>query len=73
MPLPVRHRLIGKHDYMRLRVAGLELLPGGHRIWVVTVEDREVGRRRLLDAGIGGNIEFVLADAQDLPFDDPAS
>ncbi len=30
----------------------------------------EVGRRRLVDAGIGGNVSFVEADAEDLPFDD---
>ncbi len=30
----------------------------------------EVGRRRLLDAGIGGNVSFVEADAEDLPFPD---
>ncbi|MEM9056415.1 MAG: bifunctional demethylmenaquinone methyltransferase/2-methoxy-6-polyprenyl-1,4-benzoquinol methylase UbiE [Pseudomonadota bacterium] len=28
------------------------------------------GRERLDDAGIVGNVEFALADAQDLPFDD---
>ncbi len=30
----------------------------------------DVGRARLVDAGITGNVEFVLADAQDLPFED---
>ncbi len=30
----------------------------------------EVGRARLTDAGIAGNVEFVIADAEDLPFDD---
>jgi demethylmenaquinone methyltransferase/2-methoxy-6-polyprenyl-1,4-benzoquinol methylase len=30
----------------------------------------EEGRRRLLDRGYGGNIEFVEANAEDLPFED---
>ena len=30
----------------------------------------EQGRARLADAGIAGNVEFVLADAQSLPFPD---
>ena len=30
----------------------------------------ERGRRRLADAGVVGNVEFVLADAQSLPFPD---
>ncbi|NNF15236.1 MAG: bifunctional demethylmenaquinone methyltransferase/2-methoxy-6-polyprenyl-1,4-benzoquinol methylase UbiE [Gammaproteobacteria bacterium] len=30
----------------------------------------EQGRRRLLDAGVFGNVSFVLADAENLPFDD---
>ena len=30
----------------------------------------ENGRRRLIDMGIVGNVDFVLADAQDLPFPD---
>ena len=30
----------------------------------------EEGRKRLLDRGYGGNIEFVEANAEDLPFDD---
>ena len=30
----------------------------------------EVGRGRLADAGIAGNVEFVRADAEDLPFPD---
>lgn len=30
----------------------------------------ENGRRRLTDKGIAGNIDYVLADAQDLPFED---
>lgn len=30
----------------------------------------ENGRRRLLDEGISGNVSFVLADAEKLPFDD---
>ncbi|PWV64858.1 bifunctional demethylmenaquinone methyltransferase/2-methoxy-6-polyprenyl-1,4-benzoquinol methylase UbiE [Plasticicumulans acidivorans] len=30
----------------------------------------EEGRRRLLDAGICGNVEYVLADAEQLPFPD---
>lgn len=30
----------------------------------------DVGRARLVDAGITGNVEYVLADAQDLPFED---
>ncbi|HLD14638.1 MAG TPA: bifunctional demethylmenaquinone methyltransferase/2-methoxy-6-polyprenyl-1,4-benzoquinol methylase UbiE [Burkholderiales bacterium] len=30
----------------------------------------EVGRGRLADAGIAGNVEFVQADAEDLPFPD---
>jgi len=30
----------------------------------------EVGRGRLMDRGITGNVEFVLADAEDLPFPD---
>jgi len=30
----------------------------------------DVGRARLVDASITGNVEFVLADAQDLPFED---
>lgn len=29
-----------------------------------------VGRERLLDKGVAGNVEFVIADAQDLPFPD---
>jgi demethylmenaquinone methyltransferase/2-methoxy-6-polyprenyl-1,4-benzoquinol methylase len=41
----------------------------------VTVSDinpamLEVGRGRLMDRGITGNIEFVLANAEDLPFPD---
>lgn len=30
----------------------------------------DVGRGRLVDAGITGNVEFVLANAEDLPFED---
>lgn len=30
----------------------------------------EVGRGRLMDRGIAGNVEFVLANAEDLPFPD---
>ncbi len=30
----------------------------------------EQGRRKLVDAGLVGNVEFVVADAQDLPFAD---
>jgi demethylmenaquinone methyltransferase/2-methoxy-6-polyprenyl-1,4-benzoquinol methylase len=30
----------------------------------------EQGRRRLMDKGIAGNVRFVVANAEDLPFDD---
>lgn len=30
----------------------------------------EVGRARLVNAGIAGNVEFVIADAESLPFED---
>ena len=30
----------------------------------------EQGRRRLIDKGIAGNVKFVVANAEDLPFED---
>ncbi|MBT8143042.1 MAG: bifunctional demethylmenaquinone methyltransferase/2-methoxy-6-polyprenyl-1,4-benzoquinol methylase UbiE [Gammaproteobacteria bacterium] len=45
--------------------------PSGHVILTDINENMlEVGRDRLIDAGIGGNVSFQTANAEDLPFDD---
>ena len=36
----------------------------------INAEMLEQGRQRLLDKGVAGNVEFVIADAEELPFDD---
>ena len=41
------------------------------RVWLTDINPAmlEQGRRRLVDAGIAGNVEYALADAEDLPFE----
>ncbi|MGE5626198.1 MAG: bifunctional demethylmenaquinone methyltransferase/2-methoxy-6-polyprenyl-1,4-benzoquinol methylase UbiE [Bacillota bacterium] len=41
------------------------------RVWLTDINPSmlEQGRRRLVDAGIAGNVEYALADAEDLPFE----
>src|SRR5215469_2154027 len=41
------------------------------RVWLTDINPAmlEQGRRRLVDAGIAGNVEYRLADAEDLPFE----
>lgn len=40
------------------------------RVWLTDINPAmlEQGRRRLIDAGVAGNMEYALADAEDLPF-----
>jgi demethylmenaquinone methyltransferase / 2-methoxy-6-polyprenyl-1,4-benzoquinol methylase len=59
----------GTGDLARLLASGVG---AGGKVVVADINEAmiERGRRRLADLGIVGNVEFVLADAQSLPFPD---
>ena len=59
----------GTGDLTRLMAPGLE--PGGHIILSdINAAMLAVGRERLLDNGIHGNVTFAQANAEQLPFPD---